>query len=210
MIDSPSLSGAASNYCVINPLDRGSSYYPTISNGNLTYTAENNTQNPARGTLAFTTGKYYFEATLVTRAYNPVIGVMTISSSLGTGDNFRSLWGTQAAGWSSYTGGTNGITSNGSNSSYGTAMASGDLIMIAFDVDNGKLWVGKNGTWNDSADPAAGTGNQATFAHTDPITPFFDGTYSGSKDTWSVNFGQRPFSYTAPSGFKSLNTFNLP
>jgi len=25
-----------------------------------------------------------------------------------------------------------------------------------------------------------------------------------------INFGQRPFSYTPPAGFKSLNAFNLP
>jgi len=209
--DVPTLTSAtAANYCTLNPLDRGTSYYPSLSNGNLYYVAANNTQNPARGTLAVTTGKYYFEATIVTRGYNPMVGVMTVSSSLGTGDNFKSLWGTQAAGWSSYTGGSNGIVSNGSNSSYGTAMASGDVIMVAFDVDNGKLWVGKNGTWNNSANPAAGTGNQATFARTDPITPFFDGTQTGgSADTWAPNFGQRPFTYTPPSGFVALNTYNL-
>ena len=217
MLDVPSGSGYADggngrgNYAVMNPLDRGSSYYPTLSQGNLYYVAANNTQNPSRSTLSVTTGKFYFEATIVTKAYNPMVGVMTISSSLGTGDNFKSLWGTQAAGWSSFTGGSNGIVSNGTNSSYGTAMAPGDVIMVAFDVDNGKFYVGKNGTWNDSANPSAGTGNQATFTHTDPITPFFDGTYTGgSGDTWAVNFGQRPFTYTPPTGFKALNTQNLP
>ena len=34
---------------------------------------------------------------------------------------------------------------------------------------------------------------------------------SGSTSaTWSANFGQRPFTYTPPTGFKALNTFNLP
>jgi len=33
---------------------------------------------------------------------------------------------------------------------------------------------------------------------------------SGGTDTFSANFGQRPFAYTAPSGFKALNTQNLP
>jgi hypothetical protein len=33
------------------------------------------------------------------------------------------------------------------------------------------------------------------------------GAYSAS---WSCNFGQRPFAYAAPAGFKSLNTANLP
>jgi hypothetical protein len=32
--------------------------------------------------------------------------------------------------------------------------------------------------------------------------------YNGT--TWAFNFGQRPFAYTAPSGFKALCTTNLP
>jgi hypothetical protein len=43
--------------------------------------------------------------------------------------------------------------------------------------------------------------------------PYFPAIGDGSAtNTWSgsINFGQRPFSYTPPSGFKSLNTTNLP
>jgi hypothetical protein len=29
-------------------------------------------------------------------------------------------------------------------------------------------------------------------------------------DVWNCNFGQRPFAYAPPTGFKSLNTYNLP
>ena len=149
------------NYCTLNPLDKGTSYVPTLSAGNLNYAAAYNTQNPARSTMAFTTGKWYFEATSINRGYNPGVGVMSALCSLGTGDNFRSLWGTQTAAWYSYTGGGNTLYSNGSSSSYATAFATNDILMIAFDVDNGKFYIGKNGTWNDSANPAAGTGNQA-------------------------------------------------
>ncbi len=38
------------------------------------------------------------------------------------------------------------------------------------------------------------------------MLPFFNGESSG---TAIVNFGQRPFSYTPPSGFKALNTQNV-
>jgi len=200
-----------SNYCTLNLLDRGSSYAPTLSDGNLKSASPNNTQNPARGTLAATSGKWYFEGTCTARQYNPGIGVMSASTSLGTGDNFRSFWGTQGAAWYSYTGGTNTIYSNGSNSSYATAFATNDTIMVAYDIDAGKIWFGKNGTWNDSGDPAAGTSHAATFTHTDSITPFIDGSYSSSPgDSWALNFGQKPFKYVPPEGFKVLCLANLP
>ena len=33
-----------------------------------------------------------------------------------------------------------------------------DVLMFAIDLDNKKFWYGKNGTWDNSGDPAAGTG----------------------------------------------------
>ena len=201
-----------SNYCTLNPIDRGTLYTPTLSDGNLKSASPNNTQNPARGTIATTSGKWYFEGTCTARQYNPGIGVMSANASLGTGDDFRSLWGTQAAAWYSFTGGNNTIWSNGGyNSSYATAFATNDVLMIAYDVDAGKIWFGKNGTWNASGDPASGTNHAATFTHTDPIVPFIDGSYSSSPgDSWTLNFGQKDFSYTPPSGFLPLCTANLP
>ena len=40
-------------------------------------------------------------------------------------------------------------------SSFGSSWTTGDVIMFAF--RNGKVYVGKNGTWFNSGDPAAGT-----------------------------------------------------
>ena len=44
------------------------------------------------------------------------------------------------------------------------------------------------------------------------VLQYFGCTSDGSGGTmnYTANFGQRPFAYTAPSGFKSLNTHNLP
>ena len=36
------------------------------------------------------------------------------------------------------------------------------------------------------------------------------GSYGGGDPTLAVNFGQRAFSYTAPTGYKKLNSANLP
>jgi hypothetical protein len=39
---------------------------------------------------------------------------------------------------------------------------------------------------------------------------FYTDTNISPTHQWAANFGQRPFTYTPPSGFKALNTFNLP
>jgi hypothetical protein len=33
----------------------------------------------------------------------------------------------------------------------GDSFTTGDILQIAFDADNGTLWFGKNGTWQNSA-----------------------------------------------------------
>jgi hypothetical protein len=76
--------------------------------------------------------------------------------------------------------------------------------MVAY--KNGKLWFGKNGTWMNSGDPAADTGACSTTLSTSKTwVPYF-----GFNSTWVANFGQRPFAYTPPTGFKALSTANLP
>jgi hypothetical protein len=95
------------------------------------------------------------------------------------------------------------FTQLASNYSYTT----NDVIMIAVDVDAGKFWYGKNGAWIESGDPASGT-NALYTNLTDTIIPMFGQNTSGN--SCAVNFGQRPFAYTAPSGFKALVTTNLP
>ena len=80
---------------------------------------------------------------------------------------------------------------------------------LPLDMDNGKLWFSKNGVWNASGDPAAGT-NAAYTSITGEYFASVGTGASGGGFTCHFNFGQRPFTYTPPSGFKSLNTFNLP
>jgi hypothetical protein len=49
----------------------------------------------------------------------------------------------------------------------------------------------------------------ATGLTSGPYFPYFNNNGTTSK-TVRINFGQRPFAYTAPSGFKALCTANLP
>jgi hypothetical protein len=89
---------------------------------------------------------------------------------------------------------------NGSAAAYGATFTSGDVIGIAFDADAGTLTFYKNGVSQGTAYTGIPSGTWY----------FAQGNNPGSSWTSNFNFGQRPFAYTAPSGFKALVTTNLP
>ena len=64
-----------------------------------------------------------------------------------------------------------------------------------------------NGVWTNSGDPAAGTGASFTGRDFTNFTPLYSD--NSSDVVYTANFGQRAYAYTPPSGFKSLNTYNL-
>jgi hypothetical protein len=206
MTDVPTLTSATTaNYCVLSPID---TYDNPPTEGNLRRTGVGHTGSPwstCRATLGVSSGKWYFEGTFTGSTGsvgNNMIGVMTTTTS-----TLSDAYGGSTTRSYQANGGLQGDNSTGTVSS----ATSGDVIMIAFDVDAGKLWVGKNGTWMNSGVPASGTGNVFTTLPTSPIVPQVS-MYGNTGDNygWFTNFGQRPFSYTPPTGFVRLNTFNLP
>jgi len=91
----------------------------------------------------------------------------------------------------------------------------GDVIGVALDLDNMKLYFHKNGTYINSANPNTGTNGYDL--NSLPVTPtntggfiFQAGSNGVSNITAHVNFGQRAFSHSIPTGFKILNLQNLP
>jgi len=95
---------------------------------------------------------------------------------------------------------------NGSDASYGSGMSLNDKIMCALDLDNGKIWWGKNGTWFDSGDPDSGT----NAAFTGLTGTFVFAVSISADEIINSNFGQRAYSYNNNiSGFKSVCTQNF-
>jgi hypothetical protein len=197
MTDVPTLTSAtASNFAVLNPLTGDG----TISNANLTIDwVGGNSSKPA--TIGVTSGKWYCEITLVAAATNAMFAGIIPASMIPS----ASYPGSASGGYGFFGDGQKYF--NGVNSAYGTAISVGQIVGIAFDLDNGKLWFSRNGTWQASGDPAAGT--NAAFTSIAAGTWFLSTGHSGSC-TLAANFGQRPFSYTPPTGFVALNAFNLP
>ena len=186
-----------SNYCTWNPLDTTSTSY--ISNGNLTNSAAGNNY-PIRGTIGVSSGKWYWEWTEASATPDNHIGVWGFSGLTAGTYNYV---GEAADSWGIHTLDGN-KRNNGSNTAYGSAYANGDVGMCAYDMDAGKIWWGKNGTWFASGSPSAGT--NAAFTN-------LTGTLRPAQIQYTAenfNFGQRAFAYTAPSGFQALCTQNLP
>jgi hypothetical protein len=193
------------NYCTWNPLAKGSS--TTLSNGNLDMSSGASWQSVI-GTLGVTSGKWYWEQTMTTNQYS-YTGICNQKFF-----NFNTQWpGQTINSWSYLT--SSGLAKNdqagGSEVSVTlTVMPSGGgTLGFALDLDNQKLWFALNGTWMGSGSPNPATGTAAAF------TNLISGdTYFPCADVYTAsavfNFGQRPFAYTAPSGFKALNTANLP
>lgn len=78
--------------------------------------------------------------------------------------------------------------------------ANNTVYGVRFDADAGTLDVTSNGsTWT----------SIATGLVTGLYVPYFKNTGTTSK-TVSINFGQRAYTYTAPSGYKTLCSFNIP
>ena len=189
------------NYCTLNPLDNGGI---TLTNGNLDWSRTSAGTRVCYSTIGVSSGKWYFESSIVgaTSGVNWECGVATVVTS----NAIRP--GTTATGWQVQTSGSTTIVKQNNNTTttiFTGTISSGDIFSVALDMDNGRIWFGRNGTWLEGS-PSAGTG--ASFTNLSGTVEAFaggDGAVSGS-----INFGQRPFAYTAPSGFKALCTANLP
>lgn len=90
------------------------------------------------------------------------------------------------------------------------AFGSGDVVMIAVDLDAGKFWAGVNGAWagDDVAhigNPAAGTNALYTNDGLDTLDlfPAACGYYSGQQLTIRCSSGE--FTYSIPAGFSAWN-----
>tara|TARA_Y100000296_G_C5076444_1_gene207573 strand:- start:12 stop:794 length:783 start_codon:yes stop_codon:yes gene_type:complete len=224
----------SNNFCTWNPLSPVNS---TFTYGNTKF----HSGGSAVGTIAPTTGKWYWELKAVGVGSNyPRIGITRLDNG---GDEWYTTYpcgdsdGT-ARSWGSNNGGTSTKKLiNGANSILsGTApfYSTGDIIMFAMDLDNAKVWFGKNDIWYGNTDT---TVTKADIVSNTATPTFSDlGTAkqwtpiafsNGSSDIWAINCGNGDFEGTAitspsadddgigafkyapPSGYYALCTKNI-
>jgi hypothetical protein len=204
------------NYAVFNALDFKGSNAPTLSNANLRINAVSTAAwRASASTIAFSSQKIYCEITISgagsASGGSRTFGVIAPSTNIGaSGVGYASNtgWGIGIT-----TGANDGAWTNGSKTTLtGMTTASGTVYQIAVDgtVGSGsnKIWFGQNGTWFNSGVPSSGT--SPVFSNLPSDMQFISAILTDAGYDLDVNFGQRPFSYTAPSGFQALCTQNLP
>jgi hypothetical protein len=213
---------ASNNFAIFNPIANGGENL-TFTNGNTTVYDSDSTWRSGFGGLAPSSGKWYFEAKKVGSSASMWIGIMDASQLDGTG-TYKFTDKTRGYGYSA--GGEKG--NSGSESAWGNTYTQNDIIGVAMDLDNQKIYFSKNGTWENSGDPTSGSTGTGSMYDIGSGYNYFPATalYSTSAG-WSFNFGNGFFGTTAvassnadaaghglmeyavPTGYYTLNTKNL-
>lgn len=199
--DNPSNSFATFN---INAGNHTMAAGSTFSNGNTTVACGGTVYNPFGSTIGVNKGKWYAEFKTLNEPGDGMIGIF---AKLGASGNYL---GSQQHQWSWYrTAGDVGvIKNNSSNIITGiNGYTTNDIIGIALDCDNNKLYIHKNGTYitngTGTGNPSSGTNGISITDPDDTDLGFYfmaamDWGGSG-RGNWSANFGNGYFGTTAVS-----------
>jgi len=209
MSDSPT-----NNHCTWNPLQTGTTI-SSLSNGNLvaTGTSGDAAKWMSLGTMAVSSGKWYFEITSggarIGAGFTTSASLTQANLNTGPVDVNVETFVITDGGEIYY-----GTTDSGNTS---PAFGSGVTMGFALDADAGKGWVTVNGSdWADSSSGTSGDptdGSNPTWTQTigTPVQPLCGDTSGGSHATIATaNFGASAFAYTPPTGYNAWNTDNLP
>ena len=175
-------------------------------------------------TMSAENGKWYAEFKHVD-AGSKFVGVVPFSlPGVPRGEGGFSYYGSTSNSIGYFNDGNRYI--NGGAASYGASWTQSDIMSIALDMDNGKVYFAKNGTWQNSGDPTSGaTGTGAidliepTQAHafgpslynanTSMLCNYGGFTTISISSAASDANGYGTFEYAPPSGYYALCTKNL-
>ena len=191
------------NFATLNPLALRATG-ADILNGNLDYKSDSN-YSIAAGNFSLKTGKWYWEVTItaamsgsngqingIVRGTNPngnsYVSYDTNGNVFGIGYVYNgSIQGTSPDGSTNSASGGSGLASFTNN----------DVLGFASDIANGTLAIYKNGSL------------QTTITSLNSHDWFPAVSGYGTTSTCSLNFGQRAFAHTPPTGHLALNSQNL-
>jgi len=226
MTDTPT-----NNFSVMNPL---ANYYVqhTLKNGMLEELTSTNGSyySYSINNIGMTSGKWYVEVLFSGSSAAQMLAGISDREPQG-GQHYL---GSQSYEYSYYNYNGKSITGT-TQSSFGSTYTQNDIIGIALDLDNSKLYFSKNGTFQNSGDPTSGSSGTGALSITavgstqNGFYYFGAGDYSSSYATTYIwNFGQDGtfagnvtaggnsdensvgnFKYSVPSGYLALCTQNL-
>jgi len=218
---------ASNVLATLNKLETNST--PTLANGNLVIQNNNASWRMGYSTIATPlTGKFYAEGKMISNTSTWFIrfGIQEVEQLTNRASNFA-LYGGTTQSWAYLNSGQK-MNSN-SSSSYGDAIETGDIVGIAIDCTNNKLYFSNNGVWQNSGNPASGSTGTGAISITANKNYFLGGgVYSGflgmnfgngffgttaittnSGNGYAGAEGASKFNYAVPSGYSALNTKGL-
>ena len=223
-IDTPT-----NNFCTLNPLDTNSNH--TFSEGNckIVYSASAGTFGVTKATMGVAKGKWYWEVKY-TYGNAGQFGVFDVNDTLSNTSDIYTEAGNstfEGLGWRIDSSNNIKEVGEGQQADTNVDFSSGNILGIAFDADNGKIYAYNNGTELTSQDISAGTSLITALTVSDFFLPFIsngDGGSGTKTGTSEINFGNPTFSissgnsdangygnfeYAVPSGYYALCTKNL-
>ena len=181
----------SNNFATLNPVDN---YYPasTFSNGNNTIVTVASKYAPNLSTLGISAGKWYWEVKPTTGSTDYMIGVSSTQTTSDTFElgNYPNDYG--------YAGASGIVRSNDANTAYGDTYTTNDIIGVALDLDNNKLYFSKNGTFQDSGVPTSGATGTGAISITAPASTVI-GSYFAAQTYWTSSTGT--FNYNFGNGY---------
>jgi hypothetical protein len=215
------------NFATLNALDN---YYAqaTFSNGNLTMVTPVTEYGYVRSSIGVSSGKWYAECKITTASATDhsngvaFAAATSITQSVGINDKSYGYFG-------------NGQVKFNNSSVGGTyaSLSAGNIIGIALDLDNNKLYFSKDGVFQNSGDPTSGATGTGAVSITAPSSTTDGFYYFASSDNANLaggtyqfdwDFGNPPFAittgnedangygnfeYAVPAGYYALCTANL-
>ena len=228
---------ANANYATWNRLanvNPGLSYAAFICDkGNIRWRGNTGGSSTSTSTISMPSGKWYIEMYAENSSAGgwPTVGILKTEniSNLQDVSNYQSYSSSTASMRSEVSATSGKIYKFGATSSVtgGSTFTDGDVIQFAIDIDGGKWYFGKNGTYSNSSVPASGSNPIDTFTAGTEMSIWVssyngtsymyinagqDSTFSGnvSAGTGVDDNGFGNFKYSPPTGFLALCSANMP
>ena len=221
---------ASNNFATMNALDN---YWAgsTFTNGNLSIATVTGNDTYNNATMGYSTGKWYWETKIIQSSTYDQVGITSKGSTASNQYMSSSLYSVvikQDGNLWQNAGSGSGAVGGWS----GTSWTTGDIIGIAHDATNNKIYVHKNGTYMNSGNPTTGSNGADTTASSSTDTGVWlpavgDEISSGTASQFALNFGNGffgttavassnadaagygLFEYAVPTGYYTLCTKNL-
>ena len=212
----------SNNFATLNNLNAMNQ--PTLTNGNNTLSVGSNNWKISPSTLAPSSGKWYVEHKVSANSGYVGIGIIDTDDY---GSNTNIQYSGETANSVMVYSSTGEKWINDANTSYGDSYTTNDIIGVAMDLDNNKVYFSKNGTWMNSGNPESGatgtgaidipTGGSGEFYILPSIynatvqcnfgNGYFGTTAISSEGTNASGIGK--FEYDVPTGYTALSTKGL-